>query len=479
MNRETHLIRKTLVILLATALALTSCQAASSTDQASTVKVSSVTITPTVETSGSLSADQLIQLTWGTSGIISKVNVKSGAMVKKDDILAELQADSVAYDMISAQADLATAQRSLDDLVNGKLTLAQAQQNVVDARIKVEEAENTYISLTYPRASDTLIKNQQAVVWDAQHQMIILYNKYKDLIHHPDGDPAKTAALLAYTNAKLNLDKQVALLNWYTGKPTQDDLDVAKTNLDVARASLEDARRQRDIVKTGADPLAIDAAKAHVASAQAQVNSMYAIAPFDGEILTVQAVAGNSVSKGDNSVALVNRNTLKVDTSVDETSISGIKIGDKAVISMDSLPNLKMTGRVTMINPIGSLNNGLVKYIVTVSIDPVEQNLIFGGTANVVITTGEATKLLAVPINAIFSDSKGEYLEAVRADGNTERVDITSGDLSGSLVTFTTSGTLAEGDQVMLGGTTSTTTSGSSGNPGGGGMRFLGGPGGG
>jgi hypothetical protein len=88
---------------------------------------------------------------------------------------------------------------------------------------------------------------------------------------------------------------------------------------------------------------------------------------------------------------------------------------------------------------------------------------------------------LAVPVSAVQSDSKGEYLNVIQADGSTQRVDIVSGDLVDSLVTVTSTGTLAEGANVELGATSSSSSS-SSRNQGGGGIMMPGvggGPGGG
>lgn len=424
--------------------------------------VSSVTVTDKIETSGNLSAGQLAQLTWGTSGLVEAVSVEYGDKVKEGDVMASLRADSVSTDMAMAQADLAEAKRDLDDLINTNLTLAEAQQAVVAARKDVEEAENNLIALDYPRASQTLIDNTQAQIWEAEKTLTLAQKRWKEVRNHPDGDAQKTAALLAMTNAQLNYNSLVATINWYQAKYTQADYDEKKAALEVARANLEVARRKRDIVKDGADPLAVEAAKAKVESAQATVNGMMAIAPFDGEVIAVQAVVGNSVQMGESSIAVVDRNTLKVDAQVDETSISSVSVGDKAEITMDSLGGEVLNGKVILINPIGTTVNGLVKYTVTVSVEPTEKPLLFGATASVVIYTSEPHAVLAVPINAVQTDSKGEYVVVIRDDGTTEAVDVVSGDLLENLVIITTTGNLKEGDRVQLGTSTSSSSSSSS-----------------
>ena len=436
--------------------------------------VKSVTITDTIETSGNLSADKLATLKWGTSGVVEKVDVQVGEKVKLNDVLASLRPDSVSSDIATGKSNLATAQRDLQDLLDSNTSLAQAQLNVITAREAVETAQNNWDGLAYPRASDTLIKQTQAKIWEAEKTYTLAYKAYKEVQHNPDGDGAKTAALLNLTNAQLNLNTLRATYNWYTGKPTQADYDEAKAKLEVARAALEDAKRARDNVKSGADPLKLAAAQAKVTAAQATVNTMYIIAPFDGEVISGQAGTGNLVNSGDSEVELVDRNTLKVETLVDETNISSVTVGDPAQISMDSLPGEVLTGKVARINRIGSTVNGLVKYTVVVSVDPTDKQVLFGATANVAITTGEPHAMLAVPVGAVLSDTQGEYVLLISTDGNsTQRVDIQSGDLSGNLVTITTTGDLKEGDQVELGSGTTTNQNDNFG-PGGGGGPFGG-----
>lgn len=462
---------------------LTSCATANNGGNGGGVGVvSNVTVTNTIETSGSLSADKLASLKWGTTGVVDKVNVKVGDLVKINDVLASLRLDSVPSDVVLGQSNLATAQRDLQDLIDSTTSLAQAQLDVVNARADVETAQNNWDGIAYPRATDALIKNTQAKIWDAEKRLALANNKYKEVRNDPDGTPEKTAAQLELTDAQLDLNELVSLYNWYTGKPTQADYDEAKAKLDLARAAWEDAKRKRDIVKGGTDPLEIAAAQGKVDAAQATVNTMYIIAPFDGEILSVQTNIGNSAQDGQVAVEIVDRKTLKIETLVDESSITSVATGNPATITFDSLPGVTLTGKVTGINRIGESVNGLIKYTVIVSVDPTEQPVLFGATASVVITTGEPHSSLAVPVLAVMNDSQGEYVLVLSADGNNvQRVAVQSGDLSGNLVTITTSEDLKEGDQVELGsGTSSSSNNGGGGGgfgPGGGGGGF--GPGGG
>ena len=462
--------RLPLILILVFALLLASCSTTASKSANSVGIVSTVTITDKVETSGNLSADKLMTLKWGTSGVIEKVSVKVGDKVKLNDILASLRLDSVESDIVTGQSNLATAQRDLQDMIDSSTSMAQAQLDVVNARADVETAQNNLDALDYHRASDTLIKNQQAKIWEEQKTLTLAQKAYKEVQHHPDGDPQKTQAQLDMTNAQLDLNDLVATYNWYIAKATQADYDEKKAKLDVARAAFADAKRKRDNIKGGTDPLKLAAAQAKVAAAQATVNTLYIIAPFDGEVISVQAGAGNTAATGDSAVELVDRNTIKVETLVDETNISNITVGNPAQITIDSLPDVVLTGKVDRIKRIGTIVNGLVKYTVVVLVDPTDKPVLFGATVNVTITTGDPRPMLAVPISAVQTDAQSEYVMLVKADGSTQRVTVVSSDLIDNLVTITTADALKEGDQVQLGAASSSASGNNNSNPGGGGM---------
>lgn len=469
MHKDRSLIQDGVVSFLVAALLLAGCSSSSANTAASFIgegTVSSVTITDKIETSGNLDAGQLAQLTWGVSGIVDQVNVQVGQKVKVDDVLATLRLDSVPASMITAQADLANAKRNLEDTQNVALSQAQAEQNVLAARKAVEVAQTNYDALSYPRSTDEYKKNLLVQIDDARATLTIAQNQYREVQNHAAGDPQRIAAFDAMTKAQDNLNSLVSTYNYVTAKPTQLEIDQTKAILDVARANLEVARQKRDLVKNGADPLAVEAARAKVEAAQSVVNAMQSIAPFTGEIIAVQAISGNAVNKDDPSVAMVDRNTLKVDTQIDETSISTVKVGNPAEVTMESMPGVTLKGQVSMINPIGAVVNGLVKYTVTIALEATDEPLLFGATANVVIMTGEPHVSLAVPVNAVLSDNQGEYVLKILDDGSTQRVDVTSGDLIEASVTIAPeSAGLKEGDKVQLGsGSSSSSSSGTSNN---------------
>jgi multidrug efflux pump subunit AcrA (membrane-fusion protein) len=124
--------------------ALADLLSSSGTDSAqASIDLTIVNVTETVDASGSLEAQPLAGLTWKISGFVEEVSVKAGDQVKAGDVLMRLKTSSVSSSVISAQADLANAQKDLDDLLSSSSTdLAQATMDLRDAQQAYDRAVN-------------------------------------------------------------------------------------------------------------------------------------------------------------------------------------------------------------------------------------------------------------------------------------------------------------------------------------------------
>ena len=107
---------------------------------ATEVTVASLDVAETIEASGSLEAQPFASLSWKTSGVVEAVNVKSGDFVKADAILLTLDPTSVSASIVSAQADLVTAQKNLEDHLTSGTDLAQAKIDLKNAQEDYDDA---------------------------------------------------------------------------------------------------------------------------------------------------------------------------------------------------------------------------------------------------------------------------------------------------------------------------------------------------
>jgi HlyD family secretion protein len=429
-NKNDHKGRKTLywvaglvvVVLIAgfaytrlnSARARTFRSASNATAQATTSKVVSLDLTENAQASGSLEAQPSASLTWNTGGVVDTVNVKAGDPVKAGDVLMKLKTTSVDASVISAQSDLVTAQKDLQDLLNSSGTsLAQA---VVD------------------------LKNAQ----DAYDKA----NKYLQYLQSSDKIPQTNVN--AYTETKSNSWMYVYKTKLSKGPAPQDWIVTAQNDLALKKAQLDDAQRTYDHYKNGPNAQDVAAAQAKVDAAQATVASMSIIAPFDGEVLYTESQPGNVVTTGTAAVDIANLDHLYIDAQVDESDIANVQVGAPIAATLDAVPGLQLTGTVAAINPVGEKNSGLVKYTVRIAINQVAgvDFLPLGATANVTIQVKPVATALGVSTSFVKNDSKGEYVLVKQPDGSAKRVDVVTGTIVGDHVVVT--GDLKLGDVLTV-----------------------------
>ncbi len=374
--------------------------------------VTSLNLAETIEGSGSLAAQPFASLEWKTSGVVEDVNIAPGDFVKAGDALLSLQPSSTSANIVNAKSDLINAQNALETLLKSDTDRAQTAIDLEDAQNAYDKAKDWRVSLN-------------GKIWITR---------------------------ITYRNMG---GRQIPVEHSYRDYPSPDTIADADRDLALKMSRLEDAQREFDRLKDGPDPDDVAAAQAKVDAAQATVNSLNIIAPFDGQVLSVDDRAGDTVNTGDLSVNLADLNHLYVETQVDESDVANVKLGNQAEVTLDAVSGVTLTGEVSAINPVGEVVSGLVKYNVRVDLDKVEDGMFLplGTTANVVIQTKPASATLAAPIAAIQNDSAGEYVWVIQSDNTTKRVDVISGSIIGDLVVVT--GDLQEGNRLQLVATSS------------------------
>jgi HlyD family secretion protein len=469
--------------------------------------VTQITAVSSVETTGSIAPLQSGTVTWTTVGQIKQVNVKVGDVVKRGDILMLLEPATVPQNVILAQADLISAQKALDDLLHpSDMSIANARKAVADAQDALKKAQQDLKSVQNPagqslvdavndaklaldnaktNATLTNVGADASAVQSAEASRNLAYSslqraqvEYDDCVKISCGEfdqkdrslsNAQSAFQQAdnnYQTAKLKLDNEgvnqadtiakaqkkyddaVANLKAAQAGPDANKLAIAQASVSVAETTLADAQDKLDKLTKGADPKDVASAQARVMAAQATVASIAAFAPFDGEVASVNYQVGDTVQSTVSAATLVNRSQLHVNVQVDESDIGRIKLGDKVIVTFDSLPDVSLDGVVAQIDPLGTSVQGLVKFTVRVNLTNGNPLVLIGMTANINIITDTNAGALAVPLDAVQLDSAGEFVNRVKADNTTERVNVTSSEVQGDLVVV--AGPLNVGDKVEL-----------------------------
>ena len=153
--------------------------------------------------------------------------------------------------------------------------------------------------------------------------------------------------------------------------------------------------------------------------------------------------------------------TMTLEVSVDELDINSVEIGQEAVVTFDAIEEKEFTGEVTKIGNTASVNGGVAKYTVSVSV-PKDEEMKQGMNASATITIENRENVVTIPVNAL--QERGEkifvYTEKDEEGNLSGETEVTTGLSDGSTVEITEG--LSEGDTVYYNKTGNTDSGNSS-----------------
>ncbi|MBA1334204.1 MAG: hypothetical protein HPY66_1913 [Firmicutes bacterium] len=237
-------------------------------------------------------------------------------------------------------------------------------------------------------------------------------------------------------------------------------------------------KKEKDMVVKGeiiatlsSDSLHLEKASKDISVKQAQldynevldkISSLKVYAEVDGIIAGQNVVVGDEIKIKDddsssgsssNSTALgyVLSNQKKVSISVDELDISKVKLGQRAVVTIEALANRVFEGTVSKVSEVPNIQNGVSNYDVIVTI-PEGGDIKTGMTADVEILIESKENVLMVPVEAI-TQRNGNAIVMVPAQsqsGDPEPRRVKIGLMNERYVEITEG--LSEGERVVVTG---------------------------
>jgi RND family efflux transporter MFP subunit len=206
-------------------------------------------------------------------------------------------------------------------------------------------------------------------------------------------------------------------------------------------------------------------------------------APVGGLVTALNAVNGQALGSGSSggqasssggAAEISDLATLRASVQINEVDLVKVKLGQKATITYDALPDSSASGTVTAIAPKGTSTQGVVTYDVTVTLEKIDPRLRPNMSCTVEIVTETKAAALVVPTAAIKIDSttNQKYVLVVsERDGSTSKTDVKTG-----LVVGTTTEILSgvtEGQTVVTSSSSSSSSSGNNRSGPGGGMGAM------
>ncbi len=268
-----------------------------------------------------------------------------------------------------------------------------------------------------------------------------------------------------------------------------NSLTTDKNNITQAQQTLDQTQAGADPLNVQQNQLSLQKAQDALTQAQQALANYYITAPFSGTIASVPVNKYDQASSGTTLATLI---TLQeyADLSVNEVDAAKIKIGDKATLTFDAIPNLTLTGTVVQINNVGTVSQGVVSYDVRISLDSQNTQVKSGMTVNATIETEVKQNTLLVPSSAVKTIGGQSYVlafvppiasstvmlagsQGITSPTPPQPIPVTIGITDGTNTEITAG--LTEGEQVVTRTTSGLTVKATAAPTGGGGFRGGGG----
>ena len=324
---------------------------------------------------GSIKPRQEVQVKPQVSGVVDKLFVEAGELVKKGQQIAKIK------------------------LVPSQVNINNAQSQVQLARIRYDEAKR-----------------------ELDRQKEVFRNKL---------DIEGTRA--AYETAKLEDQRNSKLLN--EGVISQSAYDAVKRDVDMAKAEYENAQ----LVSTNSlkqFETNVDIRKQELNAAinnlqllqegasrnSKQVNNIVT-STVDGMILDIPVEEGSSViernnfNEGTTIVSVADMNSLIFEGNVDESDVGKLKEGMPLELTVGAIEDAQFDATLEYISPKGLEEEGAVKFEIRAAIQPNEEIFLRAGySASGDIILAKKEKVLAIKERDVISRSDSTFVEIKTGD---------------------------------------------------------------
>ena len=362
--------------------------------------------------------------------------IKEGSMVKKGDLLVELDSSLIRQELLEAK--LEKQQSEADFKAAEELLSIQRSQNEADTEAAQVQLELAQIALeqfergTYPqqlKTAETAVRMARITVGNKEQDLAqakLLYAKgfvtaadvkkaELDLTTVRNGlDEAETAlgALTEYTYRMETATRRSAV------RQAQQALArVKKTNASLLAKAEADVENKR---------LAVAEQTNDFEEWTQNLANCKITAPADGLVIYVYdddnpVAEGATARERQRLIQLPDTAAMKAVVRVSESQSTRLKPGLPATVRVTGLPE-PVPARLTKISPVAdsdsrAWNPDLKEYPVEVVLERTPPGLKPGLSAQVEVHAAHHANVLAAPLAAIYSDQSTHYVFAQEGDG--------------------------------------------------------------
>ena len=244
------------------------------------------------------------------AGYVKSVNVKDYDVVKKDEVLAEIDTDEAHLFLDELNADLLQAQTDIEN----------AKANISNLNVTISSA-NANLKANYLR--------REKAKKDADRDANLLAD---NAITRKQGDDSKSNA-------------EILSAQYEAG---QEDILTSKSRMPILQAALHKAQ----------SVLAVKRVKIEQQKLRLTYSKVYA--PTSGRIGKKNVEAGQFIQAGQPLMTIVQDASFWVVANFKETQMSSLKIGDETEMKLDAYPDKILKGRIISISEATGAKSSLL-----------------------------------------------------------------------------------------------------------------------
>jgi HlyD family secretion protein len=363
-----------------------------------TAKVERGNLKNTVTATGTLQAVTTVQVGSQASGTLAALNADFNSVVKKGQVIAQL-------DPSVAQAQVQQARANLE---NAKASLAQARAGVVSSRAGTADAQAKLV------AAQSTVQNQKSGVSAAQANVAVLKAERDDA-----QSALKQQESLAAAGVIAKRDLEIAQTAFRTADARYNQAQAQLTQAMINEKSSAGAGQAQANAQLEQSHAQVGQAQAQVQQAEAQVQQAQAAltlaevnlshttitSPIDGIVVSRDVNVGQTVAASLSAPTLFtianDLTKMQVIANIDQADMGLVEQAKGATFTVDAFPGKEFKGAIQQmrLNPQNVQN--VVTYNVVFDVDNPDQKLKPGMTANLTITIDERNNVLKVPNSAL------------------------------------------------------------------------------
>ena len=267
----------------------------------------------------------------GVTGTIAEVFVRPGDRINTGQPLVSIDDTDLRNTLIRAEASLVSLEAQIASETAPPLTrdIIEAEGNVTTAQLELNQLLN--------QPSEDAITQAAADLRLREIELRQAQEAY-DVVAYADGIGLSPQAA-ELQQATINYERALAAFNEASKPP--DDSQIAAARLKVVQA-------ENQLTKLKSGPTAetealnearLNESRLQVEEAQGNLVKALLFAPWNGEVIEVNAAPG--VATGNASITIAQVDPLRFATSnFSERNLADIKVGDEATLFLKSHPNI-------------------------------------------------------------------------------------------------------------------------------------------